>query len=186
MRRALPCLMSLCAVAALCSCGSPRTPGTAQEPTPSPSIAILTEEPMDDLPERDSPEVTGTYVRPTWDLVAQVAAVDHATATLTAYFNTGQSREAWFAGLKPYLTISAQQVYVNVDPANIGTITPTPGARIVSDIDEAHLFSTLVQVPTAEGVFAVILQRNSGNDWLAERILFPGTALPEEYEESLG
>ena len=73
------------AAAVVCGCAAPAPGGPT--PAPTPSAPILTGDPMDDLPSREAPSVTGTYIAPTWDEAATAAAIDAAQSTLTAYLD---------------------------------------------------------------------------------------------------
>ena len=165
------------AAAVVCGCAAPAPGGPT--PAPTPSAPILTADPMDDLPSREAPSVTGTYIAPTWDEAATNAAIDAAQSTLTAYLNA--SDPDWWQGLSPHLTPGAQEAYADVDPSTIVPAALIPdAAAIVSPTDDAHLLTALVQVPTDKGTFGVALVREGGNDWLAWRIVLPGMPAPTE------
>lgn len=171
-------LVLILAAAVVCGCAAPAPGGPT--PAPTPSAPILTGDPMDDLPSREAPSVTGTYIAPTWDEAATNAAIAAAQATLTAYLDASDP-DAWWRGLRPHLTPGAQEIYAAVDPAGIVPAALIPdAAAVVSPTDDDHLLTALVQVPTDKGVFGVALVREGGNDWLAWRIVLPGMPAPTE------
>lgn len=174
-----PALVLVLAAAVVGGCAAPAPGGPT--PAPTPAAPILTSDPMDDLPSREAPAVTGTYIAPVWDESAIAAAIAAAEATLTAYLDAGPDPDAWWRGLSPRLTPGAREVYADVDPAGIVPAALIPGAAtIVSPTDDAHLLTALVQVPTDKGVFGVALVREGGGDWLAWRIVLPGMPAPTE------
>ena len=163
------------AAAVVCGCAAPAPGGPT--PAPTPSAPILTGDPMDDLPSREAPSVTGTYIAPTWDEAATAAAIAAARDTLTAYLDASDP-DAWWRGLSPHLTPG---VCAAVDPSTRVPAARIPdAAAIVSPTDDGHLLTALVQVPTDKGVFGVALVREGGNDWLAWRIVLPGMPAPTE------
>ena len=171
-------LVLVLAAAVVGGCAAPAPGGPT--PAPTPSAPTLHIDPMDDLPSREAPAVTGTYIAPTWDESATAAAIAAAEATLTAYLDASDP-DAWWRGLSPRLTPGAREVYADVDPAGIVPAALIPGAAtVVSPTDDAHLLTALVQVPTDKGTFGVALVREGGNDWLAWRIVLPGMPAPTE------
>ncbi|RRD29002.1 hypothetical protein [Actinomyces bowdenii] len=182
MHRTIPALLLLALVATGCSPGdghgeAPSSPAVPPVAAATP-VPLLTEDPMDDL-GAITPSWSGTYLPPTWDQAAEDAAVQRASQTMTAYL-AGTDQETWWRELLPHLAPQARAAYRHTDVTRVPPAA-VDGARasLISPTDEAHLLTALVQVPTDKGVFGVVLTRHSGNDWLTQRIILPGDAVPE-------
>ena len=90
-----------------------------------------------------------------------------ATAAMRSFCHPERSREAWIAGLDPYLTLAAASVYATVQPSRVActrvTAAPRPG--------EGDGFTRLVTVPTDAGPYRVMVTRASASErWLVFRI----------------
>jgi len=120
---------------------------------------------------------------PTWDADARAAALEHATATMTAFARpAGQTpaeqtpAEQWWAGLAPLLTVSGQQAYAAVDPAEVPPRAVTGQAVLV---DDTSAWLARVQVPTDVGDYTLLLVRadpsagSSADLWATETITPP-------------
>lgn len=99
---------------------------------------------------------------PTWDADARAAALEHATATMTAFARPtadalgDEVTERWWAGLAPLLTVSGQQAYAAVDPAEVPPQQVTGEAVLV---DDTSAWLARVRVPTDVGDYTLLLVR---------------------------
>lgn len=110
---------------------------------------------------------------PTWDAAGRDAATAHAAATMTAFARPQVSDTQWRADLAPLLTLSAQNAYVAVDPAEVPPREVT-GPGVITDDSSPYL--AWVDVPTDVGTYAVLLVRTAADTaWLTERIVPPAT-----------
>jgi len=100
---------------------------------------------------------------PIWDADARAAALEHATATMTAFARPAAQTpaEQWWAGLAPLLTVSGQQAYVAVDPAEVPPQAVTGQAVLV---DDTSAWLARVQVPTDVGDYTLLLVRADPDD----------------------
>lgn len=113
---------------------------------------------------------------PTWDAASRTAAVENAAAVMAAFARPQADERAWWAELAPLLTLSGQDAYAFVDPANVPARQVT-GEPVV--VDESSGWLARVQVPTDVGVYDLLLVREDGaSPWLAEQIT-PPAALSE-------
>lgn len=112
---------------------------------------------------------------PTWDADARAAALEHATATMTAFArpaaglppgqSTDQLADQWWAGLAPLLTVSGQQAYAAVDPAEVPPQAVTGEAVLV---DDTSAWLARVRVPTDVGDYTLLLVRADPADSSAD------------------
>jgi len=113
---------------------------------------------------------------PTWDAASRTAAVDHAAAVMAAFARPEADQRSWWAELAPLLTLSAQDAYSFVDPANV------PARQVTGEpvlVDESSAWLARVEVPTDVGTYDLLLVREDGaSPWLAEQIT-PPAALSE-------
>lgn len=104
------------------------------------------------------------------------AAADAPTAALRAFQAWAQPElpyKAWWAGLRPLLSTAGQAAYASTDPAEIPRLKVT-GAAVETD-RERTAFTRLVEIPTDQGQFGLVLSRgeNGTGPWLLLRIYFP-------------
>ncbi|MGY1634285.1 hypothetical protein ACI784_21510 [Geodermatophilus sp. SYSU D01186] len=105
---------------------------------------------------------------PTDDDASRSAALDAASAAVTAFARPTLDPAQWWAELQPLLSPAAATAYEGTDPAAVpasavtGPPQPTPAVS-------AYLSTVLV--PTDAGEYAVLLVREGdGAPWLVERI----------------
>jgi hypothetical protein len=107
---------------------------------------------------------------PTEDATSQQAALDAATAAITAFARPDATRDAWWAGLSPLLSPAATTAYVGTDPAEVPARVVIGPAEMAPGPSRSPFLAT-VFVPTDAGPYAVLLVRaDDSARWLAERI----------------
>lgn len=138
----------------------------SEGPVIPPAAAVVVEPPVGphDLHATFEPALPP----PVWTPQARTAARETARVVMVAFARPGLDPDGWWAGVAPYLTIGAQQVYVGVDPANVPPTTITGQARIV---DDTSVYLATVAVATDVGDYQVLLSRQAAGDlWLVERL----------------
>lgn len=116
------------------------------------------------------PSDTGATVAPVPEAESdsQDAAIDAATAALTAYAQPELPYEEWINGLYPHLTQTGAAAYEDTDPARIPVREVTGRGVILPASTEVAL---IVQLPTDAGNYNVSLSRPGVESaWLADRI----------------
>jgi hypothetical protein len=110
---------------------------------------------------------------PTDDLPSAQAALDAATAVMTAFAQPDASADSWWSALSPLLTPAAAAAYSGTDPAEIPASTLTGPAWLG---ESPSPFLSNVFVPTDAGNYVVLLVRDdAAAPWLAERITQAGS-----------
>jgi len=162
-QRALGAALSLVAALAVTGCVSdPPQPEPTQSAAPTPTST----NPVNPTPPSD----TGATVAPVPEAESdsQAAAIDAATAALTAYAQPELPYQQWINGLYPYLTQTGAAAYEDTDPARIPVRKVTGPGIILPASTEVAL---IVQLPTDAGNYNVSLSRpNADAAWLADRI----------------
>ncbi|WP_299039848.1 hypothetical protein [uncultured Pseudokineococcus sp.] len=149
-----------------CSSGPSATPTISPGGAP-PTAAASGPGPADDVVADDPAPAPS----PTWDAAARAAALEHAGAVMTAFARPDLDEQAWWAELAPLLTLSAQDAYSAVDPAQVPPRQVTGEAVLV---DETSAWLARVEVPTDVGTYRLLLVREDGTSpWLAEQITPP-------------
>ncbi|MGA6129100.1 MULTISPECIES: hypothetical protein [unclassified Microbacterium] len=146
--------------AALAGCGVSSAPSEAGSPSAASTGSAAPTSPND----------TGAIVAPVPEAESdsQVAAVEAATAALTAYAQPELPYQEWVNGLYPYLTQAGASAYEDTDPARIPVREVTGQGIILPASTEVAL---IVQLPTDAGNYNVSLSRpNAESAWLADRI----------------
>ncbi len=90
-----------------------------------------------------------------------------ATAAMRSFCHPERSRQAWIAGLDPYLTLAAASAYATVQPSRVDC------TRVIATAHsgEGDDFTQLVTVPTDAGLYHVTVTRASASErWLVFRI----------------
>ena len=105
------------------------------------------------------------------DPVAAAAAVARAGAFLTAFARTDLPQEQWWAGIAPYFTSSAAEVYHWTDVANVTAHDIDPAGATLLPTSTSYIAQ--VAVPAADGTWTVRLVR-VGSQWQVERAAPPG------------
>ncbi|NEK59971.1 hypothetical protein GCU56_19120 [Geodermatophilus sabuli] len=138
--------------------GAPERPAPRPEPTAAASTA----------PGDDHAELPAAPPSPVDDANSQQAALDAATAAVTAFARPGLDPAQWWSEFAPLLSSAAVVAYEGTDPEQVpasavtGRPRPTPGVSA---------FLATVLVPTDAGEYAVLLAREgAGAPWLVERI----------------
>jgi hypothetical protein len=158
-RRGLAAVTALAAALALAGCSSAPSAAEPQpQATPEPTVA----------PGDADAQLPPAPPSPADDNAARTAALDAATAALTAFARPALDPAQWWTELQPLLSPAAAAAYEGTDPAAVpasavtGPPQPTPA---VSG------FLATVLVPTDAGEYAVLLVREGdGAPWLVERI----------------
>lgn len=93
----------------------------------------------------------------------QIKVVAQAESFLRALARSGTSREAWWAGVEPYLTASAAQKLRSLKPSSVGFTRVSGSGELMPETagDRATDARTVV-VPTDAGRFAVKLTDPTG------------------------
>ncbi|MWV76005.1 hypothetical protein [Rathayibacter rathayi] len=105
------------------------------------------------------------------DATAATDAKGMAAAFLLAYSQNTLTTDAWFAGIRGFLTPAVADAYQYSKPTSIPTFALTGAATIQ---DGATASSATVDVPTSIGVYQVLLVRPSPTGpWLASRAVPP-------------
>ncbi|MGY1703815.1 hypothetical protein ACI79C_04510 [Geodermatophilus sp. SYSU D00697] len=105
---------------------------------------------------------------PTEDDASQRAALEAATAALTAFARPALDPAQWWAELAPLLSPTAAAAYEGTDPQAVPASAVTGPARPTPSVS-AYLATVLF--PTDAGEYAVLLAREGGDSpWLVERI----------------
>ncbi|MGY1689436.1 hypothetical protein [Geodermatophilus sp. SYSU D01105] len=105
---------------------------------------------------------------PTEDDASHQAALEAATAALTAFARPALDPGQWWAELAPLLSPTAAAAYEGTDPQAVPASAVTGPARPTPSVS-AYLATVLV--PTDAGEYAVLLAREGGDSpWLVERI----------------
>lgn len=105
------------------------------------------------------------------DATAATDAKSMVAAFLLAYSQNTLTTDAWFAGIRGFLTPAAAVAYQYSKPASIPTFALTGAATID---DDATASSATVDVPTSIGVYQVLLVRPTPTGpWLASRAVPP-------------
>ncbi|MEJ5913767.1 hypothetical protein [Pseudokineococcus sp. 1T1Z-3] len=108
---------------------------------------------------------------PTWDADARAAAVQHAGATMTAFARPGLPEQQWWNELAPLMTVSGQDAYGAVDPAEVPARQVTGEAVLV---DDSSAWLARLEVPTDVGAYEVLLAReDAAAPWRTETITPP-------------
>jgi len=145
---------------------------TRPAPSPVPAASATPNPTASNLEQVDPPPAPS----PTWDTDSRDAAVEHAAAVMAAFARPEADERSWWAELAPLLTLSAQDAYAFVDPANVPARQVT-GAPVL--VDESSAWLARVEVPTDVGTYDLLLVRDDGaSPWLAEQIT-PPAALSE-------
>jgi hypothetical protein len=115
---------------------------------------------------------------PTEDDASQEAALDTATAAVTAFARPALEPGQWWAELVPLLSPAAAAAYEGTDPQAVPASAVTGPPRPTSSVS-AYLSTVLV--PTDAGEYAVLLVREGdGSPWLVERFTPVDAADPSE------
>lgn len=86
---------------------------------------------------------------------------------MRSFCHPERTRQAWIAGLDPYLTLAAASAYSTVQPARVSCTRLTASARP----GEGDEFTRLVTVPTDGGLYRVTVTRATVSErWLVFRI----------------
>ncbi|MGY1592913.1 hypothetical protein ACI79D_13110 [Geodermatophilus sp. SYSU D00708] len=105
--------------------------------------------------------------QPTEDDASQQAALDAATAAVTAFARPALEPGQWWAELAPLLSPAAAVAYEGTDPQAVPATAVTGPPRPTPSVS-AYLSTVLV--PTDAGEYAVLLVREGdGSPWLVER-----------------
>lgn len=176
MKNRVLLLPSIVITIALAGC-SPLTDARSDEgpraPVPSPALttfgAPTTEPSAPTIPpagENDE-RVAPTEI----DATAATDAKSMAAAFLLAYSQNTLTTDAWFAGIRGFLTPAVADAYQYSKPTSIPTFALTGAATIQ---DGATASSAVVDVPTSIGVYQVLLVRPTPTGpWLASRAVPP-------------
>lgn len=100
----------------------------------------------------------------------QAAARSQAYAVLRAFARPELGPRAWWKGLRPHLSASAQNDYVGTDPARVPARRITGPARLTPASLPAL---ARVAVPTDAGIYLVLLSRTPGQPWTVQRLTAP-------------
>lgn len=143
--------------------------GTPDTPVlPSPSAPTSTPQASGLGYEEDMPSAGPS---PTWDAAARSEAVQHARTTMAAFARAELSEEQWWSDLAPLLTLSAQDAYSAVDPANV------PARQVTGDAvltDDSSAWLARLDVPTDVGTYELLLARDGATaPWRTEAITPP-------------
>ena len=145
--------------------------GCSGNATPPDGMASGTPNPTSTNPINPTPPAdTGATVAPVPEAESdsQAAAIDAATAALTAYAQPELPYQEWINGLYPYLTQTGAAAYEDTDPSRIPVRKVTGPGVILPASTEVAL---IVQLPTDAGNYNVSLSRpNADAAWLADRI----------------
>lgn len=161
----LPAVLALTA----CSDPAPASPSAPQSSTPTaPTGSPAT--PLAEGPDYGE-DVPDAEPSPTWDADARAAAVQHASATMTAFARPGLSEQQWWDELAPLMTVSGQEAYGAVDPAEVPARQVTGEAVLV---DDSSAWLARLEVPTDVGPYEVLLAReDAAAPWRTETITPP-------------
>lgn len=143
---------------------TPTTPAAVSMATP---IEVAT----DGAINEDTDETVSAEPVPTWDVAAETAAINAATAALAAFARPDLSQEQWWAQLRPHLSQEAAETYVYTDPINV-PVSAVTGTATALESSSAYL--ALVDVETDVGTYQVLMVRADGESpWLAQEFAPP-------------
>jgi hypothetical protein len=162
-QRALGVALCLVAVLAVTGCVSnPPQPERTQSTAPNPSGS----NPLNPTPPIDAGATVARI--PEAESGSQDAAIEAATAALTAFARPDLRYHEWINGLYPHLTQTGAAAYEDTDPARIPVRKVTGQGVILPASTEVAL---IVQLPTDAGSYNVSLSRpDAESAWLADRI----------------
>jgi len=147
-------------VAALAGCA----PNVSPADTATPTATSL--RPSSPAPSSDQGAIVAPI--PEAEADSQDAAIQAATAALTAYARPDLSYDEWINGLYPHLTQTGAAAYEDTDPARIPVRKVTGQGAILPASTEVAL---IVRLPTDAGGYNVSLSRPTAESaWLADRI----------------
>jgi hypothetical protein len=147
--------------AALVLGGCAAVPERAQ-PEPTAASASPAPEPGDAHAALPAPPAP-----PTEDDASQQAALDAATAAVTAFARPALDPAQWWTELAPLLSPAAAVAYEGTDPQAVPASAVTGPARPTPSVSG---YLSTVLVPTDAGEYAVLLVREGdGSPWLVER-----------------
>ncbi|WP_298461189.1 hypothetical protein [uncultured Cellulomonas sp.] len=141
-------------------------PAATAQPAPPSSSPVA---PNHDV-EHDEPDPQ-PLPSPTPGATSDAAAVEVATAAMTAFARRELPEADWWAGLSPHLSNAARDAYSATDPANVPASAVT-GAAAVLPSESGYLAT--IAVPTDAGVYEVLLSRpGQFAPWAVEQMLPP-------------
>ncbi|TIH33776.1 hypothetical protein D4765_13920 [Subtercola vilae] len=105
------------------------------------------------------------------DQAGAEAATSTATGFMRAYSQTQLPKQAWFDGIRGFLTDFAATGYQYNDPATMASFTLSGDPTLEQG---AMVATATCDVPTSTGVYQVIMVRPSGaGNWAVSRAIPP-------------
>jgi len=157
----------------VCACGEGRssvadraTQSTSPTASPQPSVGGGVDQGATDYLPSQTPAG-----RATPDPAAAADALARAGAFLVAFARTDLPQEQWWAGIAPYFTASAAEVYHWTDVRNVTARGVDPAGAVLLPTSTRYIAQGAV--PATSGAWTVRLVR-VGQQWQVERAVPPG------------
>lgn len=166
-KKAGPAVMAGTIALMLSGCwgGSPAADQQATAPTPDPSVSCIAS--CQDVPQAEQSGPPSLAA----DEAGTKAAIEAAQKVMSAYTDTGKSKDEWFQALAPQITTAYAQDAQYIQPSRLKARTVrTAGSLVPSDVPDGY--QVRVKFGTDSGEWVVIMTRTSaGAPWLASNVL---------------
>lgn len=179
MRRKTLGAFALATALMLSACGGAQQ---ANEPAPSnppsatptmPNLDQFTPAPTGQLDE-DTQETASPVEVPTWDEASRTSVIKAAETAMRAYAHPELDQKTWWAAVQPLLTQQAATDYSYLQPSVITAKKVTGAGKLV---DDSSAYVGIVEVPTDDGIYTLILNRSAANaPWKVSRFTPPEEA----------